>query len=142
LTLSKRDEQEYALRANEDIEMYELEDDEEEEEAVMDELDGNEMTVSFVRGLTSTLAAEDDEEDEEQSEEEDEFPEELRTGDKNSQLAVGFKGDRSYVVRGNKIGVFRHSGDQDKVEYYATIGNIADTKGKKFNPKKVRLPII
>lgn len=48
LTLSKRDEQEYALRANEDIEMYEVGDDEEEEEAVMDELDGNKMTMSFM----------------------------------------------------------------------------------------------
>jgi hypothetical protein len=71
------------------------------------------------------------------------LPEALTKGDKNSQLAVGFKGDRSYVVRGNNIGVFRHSGDdQDQVKYYATIGNIADPKGKKFNPKKVRRPAV
>ena len=52
---------------------------------------------------------------------------------------VGFKGDRSYAVRGNNIGVFRHSGDQDQdqVKYYAMIGNTAGPKGKKFNPKKV-----
>ena len=72
-----------------------------------------------------------------ESEEDDELPEELANGGKNSQLAVGFKGDRSYVVRGNNIGVFRHSGDQERVKYYATIGNISSTKGKKFNPKKV-----
>jgi len=77
-----------------------------------------------------------EEEDEGQGEEDDELPEALANGDKNSQLAVGFKGDRSYVVRGNNIGVFRHSGDQD-VKYYATIGNIANPKGVKFNPKKV-----
>jgi hypothetical protein len=71
------------------------------------------------------------------------LPEALTKGDKNSQLAVGFKGDRSYVVRGNNIGVFRHSGDdQDQVKYYATIGNIADPKGKKFNPKKVCRPAV
>ena len=81
-------------------------------------------------------AQDSEEEDEGQSEEEDQLPEELGR-DKNSQLAVGFKGDRSYVVRGNNIGVFRHSGDEDQVKYYATIGGIANTKGKKFNPKKV-----
>ena len=97
----------------------------------------------FPRGLTSVFPAEDsDEEDAEQGEEEDEWPAELPKGDKNSQLAVGFKGDRSYVVRGNNLGVFRHAGDQDKVEYYATIGNISNTKGKKFNPKKVRQPAV
>jgi hypothetical protein len=82
-------------------------------------------------------AQDSEEEDEGQDEEEDQLPEELAKGDKNSQLAVGFKGDRSYVVRGNNIGVFRHSGDEDQVKYYATIGGIANTKGRKFNPKKV-----
>ena len=105
-------------------------------------------TNSTVRGhkfaslydLRSVPLVEDsEEEDEGQGEEEDELPEAFTKGDKNSQLAVGFKGDRSYVVRGNNIGVFRHSGDQDQdqVKYYATIGNIAGPKGKKFNPKKV-----
>lgn len=75
-----------------------------------------------------------------QGEEDDELPEALATGEKNSQLAVGFKGDRSYVVRGGSIGVFRHSGDQEQVKYYATIGNIATPKGKKFTPKKVLRP--
>jgi len=41
LTCSKPDEQAYALRSNEDVEMYDAEDDEVEEEAVLDELDGN-----------------------------------------------------------------------------------------------------
>jgi hypothetical protein len=41
LTCWKPDEQAYALRSNEDVEMYDLEDEEGEEEAVMDELDGN-----------------------------------------------------------------------------------------------------
>ena len=40
LTHSKPDEQAYALRSNEDVEMYDVEDDEVEEEAVLDELDG------------------------------------------------------------------------------------------------------
>jgi len=53
----------------------------------------------------------------------------------NSQLTVGYKGDRSYVVRGNNIGVFRHT--KDGVKYYATISRLADTKGKNFVPKNV-----
>jgi len=81
----------------------------------------------------------EDSDSEGQDEEEEELSEEPANGDKNSQLAVGFKGDRSYVVRGNNIGVFRHLGDQGRVEYCATIKNIANTKGKKFNPKKVML---
>lgn len=40
LTCSKPDEQAYALRSNEDVEMYDIEEDEEDEEAVLDELDG------------------------------------------------------------------------------------------------------
>lgn len=41
LTPRKPDEQAYALRSNEDVEMYDLEDEEDEEEAVMGELNGN-----------------------------------------------------------------------------------------------------
>ena len=82
--------------------------------------------------------SEEEEEEVQGDEEDDGLPDELAKGGKNSQLAVGFKGDRSYVVRGNNIGVFQHSRDQDRVKYYATIGNITSPKGKKFNPKKVR----
>ena len=30
---------------------------------------------------------------------------------RNSELAVGYKSDRSFVVRGDKIGVFKHTAD-------------------------------
>lgn len=43
----KPDEQAYALRSNEDVEMDDVEDDEVEEEAVLDELDGNEGVYWF-----------------------------------------------------------------------------------------------
>ena len=43
LTYLKPDEQAYALRSNEDVEMYDVEDDEVDEEAVLDELDGKEI---------------------------------------------------------------------------------------------------
>ena len=48
LTRLKPDEQAYALRSSEDVEMYDIEDDEVEEEAVLDELDGNESRRSFL----------------------------------------------------------------------------------------------
>jgi hypothetical protein len=34
-------------------------------------------------------------------------------GAKNSALAVGYKSDRSFVVRGDKIGVFKHTEDDN-----------------------------
>jgi len=70
-------------------------------------------------------------------EEEDEYaPKAPTTGDRNSQLTVGYKGDRSYVVRGNNIGVFNHSNDHS-LKYSATITNITTPKGKGFKPKNV-----
>ena len=69
------------------------------------------------------------------------MPNALADGQRNSQLTVGFKGDRSYVVRGNNIGVFSHSED-NQVKYYATISKITDTKGKQFSPKKVTLIVL
>lgn len=57
-------------------------------------------------------------------------------GNVNSQLAVGFKHDRSFVVRGDKIGVFKHVGDKD-LEFSTTIQNIKTPGGKLFQPSKV-----
>lgn len=84
---------------------------------------------------------EDDEEDEE---EEDEVDQSLiermpRINDKNevnSQLAVGYKFDRSFVVRGERIGVFKHT-DDDRLEFSTTIDKVKTPKGKQFAPKKV-----
>ncbi|KAI0254692.1 VID27 cytoplasmic protein [Lactifluus subvellereus] len=113
----KGDERAYVLNANvEDVEMA-VETDEDEEEAVLDELG-------------------DEDEDEEEEEEGTGQPAGPKEG-RNSQLTVGYKGDRSYVVRGDKIGVFRHK--PDEVEYVASIANITDMKGKKFDPKNVML---
>lgn len=58
--------------------------------------------------------------------------------DANSQLAVGYKFDRSFVVRGNRIGVFKHNAD-DQLEFSTTIENIRTPKGKDFKPRKVML---
>lgn len=57
-------------------------------------------------------------------------------GDENSQLAVGFKHDRSFVVRGDKIGVFKHVGDSG-LEFSTTINSVKTPKGRGFVPSKV-----
>ncbi|KJA30217.1 hypothetical protein HYPSUDRAFT_61060 [Hypholoma sublateritium FD-334 SS-4] len=119
----KPEEQNYVMSANEDVEMRDVEDEEEDEEQVALDLDPDEEPS--------------DEEEEEEAEDED-APRNPIAGDRNSQLTVGYKGDRSYVVRGNNIGVFHTSSDHS-MKYYATIGNIATTKGKEFKPKNVML---
>ncbi|KAN0061049.1 Vacuolar import and degradation protein 27 [Thecaphora frezii] len=58
--------------------------------------------------------------------------------DVNSQLAVGYKFDRSFVVRGNQIGVFKHT-DDNRLEFDTTINKIATPKGKAFRPNKIML---
>ncbi|KAF8076465.1 VID27 cytoplasmic protein-domain-containing protein [Lyophyllum atratum] len=116
----KVEEQNYAISSNEDVEMLDVEDDEDEEDEVESELDP------------------DEEASDEEEEEDGEQPAAMGGTDRNSQLTVGYKGDRSYVVRGNNIGVFNHSVGND-VKYYATISKIATPKGKEFKPKHVML---
>jgi hypothetical protein len=118
------------LRSNEDVEMKDVEDEEDDEGEVASELDPDEglfLVLSSFQFLTGKAESSEDES-------EDEDVSQPISGDRNSQLTVGYKGDRSYVVRGNNIGVFNHASD-NSVKYYATIGNIATPKGKKFKPK-------
>ncbi|KAL6309693.1 VID27 cytoplasmic protein [Sparassis latifolia] len=120
---AKLDEQAYVMSSNtEDVEMRDVEDEEDEEDAVEDELD----------------KSEDEEEPEEYADAEEEELPALGNGERNSQLTVGYKGDRSYVVRGNSIGVFGYTGD-NQVKYHATLSKLATPKGKTFKPKHVML---
>ena len=59
-------------------------------------------------------------------------------GNVNSQLAVGYKHDRSFVVRGSKIGVFKHT-DDNRLQFSTNISKVATPKGKLFSPSKVML---
>jgi hypothetical protein len=55
----------------------------------------------------------------------------------NSHLAIGYKNERSFVVRGNRIGVFKHN--QNSLEHSTTINNVSTMDGKTFTPSKVML---
>lgn len=97
-------------------------------------------------------AREEDEEEEEEEEDEegqrsehydsDEDEDDVVTRDEdgnvNSQLAVGYNHDRSFVIRGSKIGVFKHTAD-NQLQFSTTISNVQTPKGKLFAPKKVML---
>jgi hypothetical protein len=95
----------------------------------------------------------EEEEYTEESEEEDDSPRsehydsdedaddvETGPGDKevNKAIAVGYKHDRSFVVRGSKIGVFKHT-PNNKLEFSTNISKVETPGGKLFSPKKVML---
>ncbi|KAJ7180159.1 VID27 cytoplasmic protein-domain-containing protein [Mycena crocata] len=120
----KSDDQNYVISASEDVEMKDVSDEEEEEEEIQSEL-----------GLDNT--SESEEESEPEEEEEDQMPP-LPNGDRNSHLTVGYKGDRSYVVRGSKIGFFTRGSDH-QMKYGGTIDGLTTTKGKEFRPNQVML---
>lgn len=56
----------------------------------------------------------------------------------NSAIAVGYKHDRSFVVRGSKIGVFKHT-PNNKLEFSTNISKVETPGGRLFSPKKVML---
>lgn len=48
--------------------------------------------------------------------------------------------DRSFVVRGSKIGVFKNT--PSKLKYVTSINRIKDKEGKVFSPKKVHFDLL
>lgn len=71
-------------------------------------------------------------------EEEDDVETGPRDGEVNKQLAVGYKHDRSFVVRGSKIGVFKHT-ENNHLEFSTNISKVQTPDGTLFSPKKVML---
>lgn len=121
----KADDRDYVLDAFQDLTMEDAEPEKEEAEEQEEE--------------------EEDEEDEGQrsehydtDEEEDDVLTGLRDENVNSQLAVGYKHDRSFVVRGSKIGVFKHT-PNNNLEFSTNISKVETPGGKLFSPKKVML---
>ncbi|KAK9466866.1 VID27 cytoplasmic protein-domain-containing protein [Lipomyces arxii] len=119
------DEREYVLEAFNDMSLMDIDEPEEEENEFEDADEG-----------TVRKGAESYDDDEEY---EDELGDGKFAGEgKNSQLAVGYKHDRSFVVRGNKIGVFRHT-PENHLSFSTTIENLKTPDGTVFSPSKVML---
>lgn len=114
-------ERDYVLEAFNDLTMQDAPVEEEEEESE-DEPDSP--------GRRSEHYDEDESDDDVEVHDKD--------GNANSQLAVGSKFDRSFVVRGSKIGVFKHLPNKH-LEFSTNISKIETPKGKLFSPKKVML---
>ena len=130
---AKDTERDYVLDAFNDLV---LEDKDDEREAEAREEDEHEEEEYYDQ--------EEDENDGQRSEhyDSDESEDDVITRDEdgnvNSQLAVGYKHDRSFVVRGSKIGVFKHTPD-NHLEFSTNISKVETPGGKVFNPKKIML---
>lgn len=118
---AKDTERDYVTEAFQDMTMEDAPDDEQEEEEDEYERTNDQRSEHY-----------------DSDESEDNTETAPKDGDENSQLAVGYKHDRSFVVRGNKIGVFKHTND-NQLQFSTTISNIMTPKGKAFSPNKVML---
>ncbi len=114
-----KDDQQYVLDAFQDLNMEDAPvEEEEEEENVEDDGQRSEHYDS--------------------DESEDDVVVRDNDGNVNSKLAVGYKHDRSFVVRGSKIGVFKHT-PNNNLEFSTNISKVETPKGKLFSPDKVML---
>jgi hypothetical protein len=118
---SKEDEREYVLEAFQDLTMEDAPPEEEQEEEEETEEDDGQRSEHY-----------------DSDEEEDDVVTRDDDGNINSQLAVGYKHDRSFVVRGSKIGVFKHT-PNNNLEFSTNISKVETPKGRLFSPKKVML---
>ncbi|KAK0113829.1 hypothetical protein ONS95_014076 [Cadophora gregata] len=119
---SKEDERDYVLEAFQDLAMDDAPEEEEEEEVEEEVIEDD--------GQKSEHYDSDEDEDDVVTKDDD--------GNVNSQLAVGYKHDRSFVVRGSKIGVFKHT-PNNNLEFSTNISKVETPNGKLFSPKKVML---
>lgn len=116
-----KDDQQYVLDAFQDMTMEDappLEEEEEEEETAEDDGQKSEHYDS--------------------DESEEDVVVRDNDGNVNSKLAVGYKHDRSFVVRGSKIGVFKHT-PNNNLEFSTNISKVETPGGKLFSPDKVML---
>ncbi|MCJ1390847.1 hypothetical protein MMC18_003708 [Xylographa bjoerkii] len=119
---AKDDDRQYVLDAFQDLTMKDAPDALEEEEEEVEEVEDD--------GQRSEHYDTDESEDDVGGEEDD--------GNVNSQLAVGYKHDRSFVVRGSQIGVFKHT-PNNNLEFSTNIAKVQMPNGKLFSPTKVML---
>ncbi|KAK4691950.1 hypothetical protein P7C71_g5156, partial [Lecanoromycetidae sp. Uapishka_2] len=114
-----KDDQQYVLDAFQDLTMEDAPNEEEEEEEIVED-DGQQS------------------EHYDSDESEDDVVVRDNDGNVNSKLAVGYKHDRSFVVRGSKIGVFKHT-PNNNLEFSTNISKVETPGGKLFSPDKVML---
>ncbi|KAJ5594164.1 uncharacterized protein N7459_000372 [Penicillium hispanicum] len=126
-TKVKENDREYVLDAFQDLTMEDADDKPQEEEEQEQE---EEEETDQDDGQRSEHYDSDEEEDDVEIRDKD--------GNVNSQLAVGYKHDRSFVVRGSKIGVFKHT-PNNNLEFSTNISKVETPGGKLFSPKKVML---
>ncbi|CCJ29788.1 unnamed protein product, partial [Pneumocystis jirovecii] len=137
----KDEEKEYVIDTfHQDVEMENVNDDDPEENDQDVNSDSNDIPQYFEKNERHYANFDNENKySDVESDNEDEYSHsELDDKGENSQLAVGYKHDRSFVVRGDKIGVFRHVND-DQLEFVATINKIQTPKGKLFQPSKIML---
>jgi VID27 C-terminal WD40-like domain/VID27 PH-like domain/VID27 N-terminal region len=127
-TKIKDQERDYVTEAFNDLTMEEVPHTGEEEE--VDDEDNGEAVADEDDGQKSEHYDSDESEDNVNLHPDD--------GNVNSQLAVGYKHDRSFVVRGSKIGVFKHT-PNNNLEFSTNISKVETPKGRLFSPKKVML---
>lgn len=125
----KDDDREYVLDAFQDLTMEDAPP-EEQERAEEEAEEEEEEEEDQDDGQRSEHYDTDEEEDDVVTRDDD--------GNVNSQLAVGYKHDRSFVVRGSKIGVFKHT-PNNNLEFSTNISKVETPSGKLFSPKKVML---
>ena len=118
---TKDDDRQYVLDAFQDLTMEDVPDAQEEEEEVEEVEDDTQRSEHY-----------------DTDESEDDVGAEQDDGNVNSQLAVGYKHDRSFVVRGSQIGVFKHT-PNNNLEFSTNIAKVQMPNGKLFSPKKVML---
>ncbi|BGP37527.1 Vacuolar import and degradation protein 27 [Rhodotorula kratochvilovae] len=144
----KDEEREYARKAwlEEDEEMWDAE--AREDEAPEEEDEEEEESEEEPAAPASESEDEDSDDDRRAPSAARAFssrqPKQLSIGEKrrakNSQLAVGYKDDLSFVVQGDMIGVFKQQREGGKkLKFVTSIVNIAAPGKKNFTPGKVML---
>lgn len=126
----KQEDQDYVTQAFQDLAMEDVDDVREAEQEEEEEEEEYESEVDESDDQKSEHYDSDESDDDVNLKDDD--------GNVNSQLAVGYKHDRSFVVRGSKIGVFKHT-PNNQLEFSTQISKVQTPKGKLFNPKKVML---
>ena len=128
-TKAKEDDRDYVLEAFQDLTMKDTDEEDEEQDEHEDGVEEEEAGTED-DGQRSEHYDSDESEEDVVTRDED--------GNVNSQLAVGYKHDRSFVVRGSKIGVFKHT-PNNNLEFSTNISKVETPNGKLFSPKKVML---